>query len=428
MTLDAEVRALERTALARPDDGAAQVELASALVRMGRSGEALEAFIRAASAEPSDPEVVRALAETTWWSGPRGPGGGSRYVPGPGLRRRPALIAARRLGQGGAGLALGGGIVFARVNEEGGDARLVALALANGRELWSKEEAVAAAAPPLAAGGAVLDAALLEEAGSIVFRVRARDAATGADRWVRTSELPGVQPGATFLACASGTRVAFGIRPHGRNDFEPLVRLLDASSGAPLDAFSHRGLSELALEGDFLYAASLSEPRRILLRTVDGVKVGGLFEGVRTQRVIVVKPGESIIVVSEDALFLPWQRPSLGHAVQIGPLDALVVTPRLVIGSWQRRGTVAFDIETGDRRWSDEPMARMLAGTEDTLYSVTGDGHILRAVDLATGELLWTVDLKGLAPILRGSGVHKLAVAPSRLVGLTKEGVVFILA
>lgn len=428
MTLDAEVRALERTARARPDDGAAQVELASALVRMGRDGEALEAFIRAAGAEPSDPEVVRALADTAWWSGPRGPGGGSRFVPVAGLRRRPALVAAKRLGQGGAGLALGRGIVFARVTEEGGDARLVALALANGRELWSREETVAASAPPLASGDAVLDAALLEEGGSIVFRVRARDAATGADRWVRTSELTDAQPGATFSSvCVSGTRVAFAISPHGKLDFEPLVRVLDAESGVSLDDFSLRGLSDLALEGGDLFAATIKEPLRVHCRPADGPS-SDEFRGQRTQRVVALDRDER--VVATDLQFWVRQRGAAPYekGYRIGSHEALVVTPRLIVGSWQRHSTIAFDLRSGDRRWTGEPMARMLSAAEDTLYSVSSEGLRIRALDLDSGDVLWSQDLGELAPELRGAGVHKLAVAPSRLVGLTKEGFIFLLA
>jgi outer membrane protein assembly factor BamB len=430
VTLDAEVRALERVAKSRPDDGAAQVGLAAALVRMGRSDEALEAFIRAASAEPGDAEVGRALGETSWWSGPRGSGGGGRWVSVPGLRRAPSLVAARRLGQGGAGLALGRGIVFARVTEEAGDARLVALALATGRELWSREETVGAAAPPIAFEDSVIDATLVEGAGSVVFRVRARDAASGADRWVRTSELSDAQAGAIFKgASLSGKHAAFAIEPHGKKAFLPFVRVLDASSGAPLDGFSLGKLSDLALEGDAVYFATDQEPRRIVGRKVDGVRLFDAFRGHKVQRLAAA--GDHLVVATEERLACLRRRDGevvFSRPLRIGALEALVVTPRAVIGSWQRQSTSAFALPGEDRLWGDEPISRMLAAAEDTLYSVTGDGLAVRALDLATGELLWSVHLRRLAPELAGAGVHKLAVAPSRLVGLTKEGVFFLLA
>ncbi|MBI3722362.1 hypothetical protein HY251_00175 [bacterium] len=58
-----------------------------------------------------------------------------------------------------------------------------------------------------------------------------------------------------------------------------------------------------------------------------------------------------------------------------------------------------------------------------------GDGLRVRALDLADGGPLWDLDLSSLkAGVSLAAGVHKLAVAPSRLVGLTKDGVVFVLA
>ncbi len=432
MTLDAEVRALERVARARPDDGAAQVGLAAALVRTGRPREALEAFIRAASAEPGDPEVVRALRETSWWTGPRGPGGGTRHVAVPGLRRKPELVAARRLGQAGAGLAVGGGIVFARVAEEGGDTRLVALALASGRELWSREETVAAAAPPVYSDGTVLDAALVDASGAMVFRIRARDAATGADRWVRTSELTDAQPGATFLgACVSGRYAAFAIKPHGKKAFEPLVRVLDAGRGDDVEKLALRGLEDVSLESDHLAFAMGQDVRRVELRHLpQGVRVWTSAIDDPPKRVVV--SGSSVVVASERGVTVydrgrqkvSWRQERRGLYND----EAIVVTPRMVIASWQRAATSALDLATGGFLWADEPMARLLSASEDTLYAVSRDGLVIRGIDLATGEALWQADLPRLSRELDGQGVHKVGVAPSRLVGLTKEGVLFLLA
>ncbi len=432
MTLDAEVRALERVAKAKPDDGAAQVGLANALVRMGRGDEALEAFIRAASAEPGDPEVARGLAATDWWSGPRGTGGGARFVAVPGLRTRPNLVRAARLGQGGTGVALGRGLVFARATEEGGDARLVALALATGRELWSREERVAASAPPLVCEDAVVDAALVDEAGSVVFRVRGRDAVTGSERWGTTLELSGVRPGAIFSgAWVSGKNVAFAISPHGKTDFEPVVRVLDATSGAtrPDGGFSLPKLEDVAFEGDTLYAATRQEPRRIVARTVDGVPVfKDALSGHHTRRIVAT--GDHLLVSTDDSIVRLNRKTGefMGSRIRrFTTSEALVVTPRLVIGSWQREGTVALDLRTLERVWSDVPPSRVLQAAEDTLYSVEGE-LLVRALDLATGEPLWSLDLGRLAVELDGGGVQKVAVAPSRLVGLTREGVFFLLA
>src|SRR5579871_5079609 len=151
MTLDAEVRALERTARERPDDGAAQVGLAAALSRVGRRREALEAFIRAAAAEPGDPEIVQALSKVDWWTGPRGGGGGTRALGATGARQLPTLTKARKLGQQGIGLSVGRGVIVVRVSDGAAEAHLEALALATGRFLWTCEEkaTLLAWAPPL---------------------------------------------------------------------------------------------------------------------------------------------------------------------------------------------------------------------------------------------------------------------------------------
>jgi outer membrane protein assembly factor BamB len=432
VTLDAEVRALERVAKARPDDGAAQVGLANALVRMGRGGEALEAFLRAAAAEPGDPEVARALAAADWWSGPRGPGGGARFVSVPGLRARPNLVRVARLGQGGVGIALGRGLIFARATEEGGDARLVALALATGRELWSHEERVAASAPPLVCEDTLVDAALVDEAGSVVFRVRGRDGVTGSERWGTALELSGVRPGAIFSgAWVSGKNVAFAISPHGKTDFEPIVRVLDATTGAPRTdgGFPLPKLSDVAFEGDTLYAATFQEPKRIVARTVDGVPVfKDALRGHRSQRLVV--SGEHLLVATDDSIVRLNRKTGelmVSRVRRIAVHEALVVSPRLVIGSWQREGIVALDLRTLERVWSDVPPSRALQAAEDTIYSVEHES-LVRALDLATGEPLWRVDVGRLALELDGGGIHKIAVAPSRLVGLTKEGVFFLLA
>src|SRR2546423_2472881 len=48
--------------------------------------------------------------------------------------------------------------------------------------------------------------------------------------------------------------------------------------------------------------------------------------------------------------------------------EALVVTPRLVVGVFAGEGTAAVDLVSGDTLWRDGPPAKLLAAAEDTLY------------------------------------------------------------
>src|SRR5262249_23534646 len=162
----------EREARARPDDGAAQLGLASALARLGRRREALEAFLRPAASEPGDPEIQRALADVPAWSGPRAEGGPGR-VPVGAPPSAPAPAVPRRRGQAPHSLAIGRGTIVARVSDAPREWRLVAVALTTGRSLWSREEAALAAAPPLTSGDAVIDATLVAgPRGTVTLRVR----------------------------------------------------------------------------------------------------------------------------------------------------------------------------------------------------------------------------------------------------------------
>jgi outer membrane protein assembly factor BamB len=435
VTLDADVRAKERVAKTRPDDGAAQVGLATALARVGREREALEAFIRAAGSEPADPEVVRALSDVAWWGGPRGPSGGSRALAVPSMRRPGDLVFARRLGGKGMGLALGRGIVLARIQEDERDWRLVAAALATGRELWSHDDAAVAAAPPLVSDDLVIDAVLVTASRGLILRVRARDAATGRERWRLDEALPELpQRGAIFAAAdLAGRRVALGVGNHGKVDFQQLLRVVDVASGNPVEKSSVRGLNELALDADRVYVSAAHDPnRRIEARRLpDGGRVWDAVREERTTRVAV--SGELVVCATESRLLTLARasgavRWSLNY--RLAGSDALVVTPRAVIGVFGREGTIAFDLETGDRIFSDGMPARLLAATEDTLYGVVETGLKVRALDLLTGERIFEQDLAALRhPELQGStGIHKLAVAPSRLVALTREGVLFVVA
>jgi outer membrane protein assembly factor BamB len=441
MSLDQEMRALERVARARPDDGAAQLGLASVLERLGRSREAVEAFVRAAASEPGDLGVQRALGGLPWWNGPRGQGG-TRFLPVEALRAQPELVVWKRLGDAHAlgGIALGRGVIVVRILDAPGEWRLLALTLATGRELWareSREEAsVLAAAPPLTSEDAVLDAILFAGArGTLVLRVRAREAATGKERWCTSEELPAdVGPRATF-ECAAATegRLALGIGAgtQGKHFFEPILRVLDVATGNPLERTRVRGLNDLALDGDRLYlSTAYDSARRVEARAVPDGPRWQSARGERTSRLAVQR--DHVVAATETSLVV-LDRESGSERFRQGRRfgghqDAFVVAPRVIVASWQRERTVAVDLVTGNRLWADEPVARSLAAADETLYAVSADGTVVKGLDLTDGLPLWSVDLTTTPLGHRAAGgVHKLAVAPSRIVGLTKAGALFVL-
>lgn len=435
MTIDAEVRALERVARARPDDGAAQLGLGSALERVGRRREAVEAFLRAAAQEPGDAAVQRALDLVPSWSGPRGPGG-TRAVAVDALRDAPAWAFVKRVGQaahGSAGLAVGRGAILVRISDAPGEWRLSAHALVTGRELWSREEQAVAAAPPLVAGDSVLDATLeLEPRETLLLRVRARELATGRERWCTREELPSeVTPPAAFDgAAATAERLALGIRGHSKVSFEPLLRVLDVATGEPVERARVAGLNDLALAGTRAFLSTKFDSLRHVERRESREGPGWLaarFE--RTERIAV--QGERVVAATETSLLVLERETGAERIRQprrfAGHPDGLVVAPRVLVASWQRERTVALDVETGDRLWQDDPIARILAAAEETLYAA--DGAQIRALDLTQGTSLWSLDL-GAGPlgIRAGGGVQRLAAAPSRVVGLTRDGTLFVLA
>ncbi|MBI3722363.1 hypothetical protein HY251_00180 [bacterium] len=314
MTLDAEVRALERTARARPDDGAAQVGLAAALTRVGRRREALEAFIRAAAAEPGDPEIVQALAKVEWWTGPRGPGGGSRALRVTGAQKLPSLTKARKLGATGLGLAVGRGVVVARVSDEKGEAHLEALALATGRFLWTCQEkaTVLAAAPPLIAGDAVIDAVVFieQEDKRARLRLRAFSLATGKLLPLNVEldlALPPAPLAFEGAAVAAGC-IVLGIVPSGKIDFQPLVKVFDVETGKPLESSTVRGLNELAFDGDFLVlSAAKDAARRIEARRLpSGERLWHAARDERTQRLAI--EGRTVVAATPRRRSSPRRR------------------------------------------------------------------------------------------------------------------------
>ena len=435
MTIDAEVRALERVAQARPDDGAAQLGLGTALERVGRRREAIEAFLRAAASEPGDAAVQRALADLPCWSGPRG-AGGTRFVAVEPLRTSPAYAFVKRLGQTAhaqAGLAVGRGVILVRVSEAPGEWRLVALALATGRELWSREESAVAASPPLTVGDAVLDATLVvEPRETVVLRIRSREAATGRERWCTTEALSSevAAPAAFDCAAVTGELLALGIRSHSKVPFEPLLRVLDVATGEVTLRSRVRGLNDLALEGTRLCVSTAFDSlRRVESHTIPDGEKWQAARLERTDRVAV--QGQRVVAATETNLIVLDRETGAERYRQprrfAGHLDGLVVAPRVVVASFQRERTVAVDLETGDRLWHDEPIARILSAAEDTLYAA--DGPSLKALDLTDGNVLWSLDLADgpLGP-QAGGGVQKLVAASSRVVGLTRDGALFSLA
>jgi outer membrane protein assembly factor BamB len=440
VTLDVDIRSLERDARARRDDPALQLALARSLERLGRGREALEAYIRAAAGSPADPDVERALGAVEWWCGPRASAGGTRSV-----RVTPLVDAGARVrwtrpvGAAGLGLAIDRARVYARAVDRAGRARLVALALHDGRVLWESDDDRVdenGAAPPLAVEGAVHDAVLVREATSVVLRVRSRDGATGRTRWTLEQELASTQPGAGFDgALCTGSRIVLAVGPRGRLAFDPLVRVIDAATGTTVDGFAVRGLSDLAADATHLYIAAAFDrnDRRVEARRfADGSRAWAAVRGARTHRVLAAADGTVVAALEDGLVFLDpsgMQRSRLN--LRLSSEEALVAISRVLVGAWSRReGVVALDLGTGNRFWRDEPAARVLAGAEPVVYGLGADGGSIFAIDARSGERLFGVDLPEVRAVggagLAATGAWRLAVGPSRVVGLSKEGVAFV--
>lgn len=218
-------------------------------------------------------------------------------------RRDPAFVTG--------GVGAGEGMVLLGTTR----GEVVALAIADGKELWRARVSSEVLSPPVADDGVVL----AQTADDRLFALEAED---GAQRWAFDSQVPLLTLRGTATPLVAGGRVFAGFG-------DGHVFAMDLASGAPV--WNHRvmlpqGRTELdrivdvdgtpVLAAGLLYAASY-QGRLKALRATDGQPVWELAASTHLDlatgygQIYVVEQGDIVVAVGQDTASEVWRQEGL---------------------------------------------------------------------------------------------------------------------
>ena len=218
-------------------------------------------------------------------------------------RRDPAFVTG--------GVGAGEGLVLLGTTR----GEVIALAIADGKELWRARVSSEVLSPPVADDGVVL----AQTADDRLFALEAED---GAQRWAFDSQVPLLTLRGTATPLVAGGRVFAGFG-------DGHVFAMDLASGAPV--WNHRvmlpqGRTELdrivdvdgtpVLAAGLLYAASY-QGRLKALRATDGQPVWELAASTHLDlatgygQIYVVEQGDIVVAVGQDTAAEVWRQEGL---------------------------------------------------------------------------------------------------------------------